>query len=104
MEYNIIITAAAREDLDEILAYMTVSLKNPSAAAAFASEVTSCYNNLKNLPFMYRKCSRPHLRAQGYRKAVIGNYIMVYRVCEAEETVYISRFFYGRRNHYEDLI
>ena len=40
---------------------------------------------------------------QGYRKAVIKNYILVYRVDEKNNIVYVFHIFYGRRD-YEKLI
>lgn len=48
-------------------------------------------------------CQNARLMALGYRKVVIKNYIMIYRVEETTHTVYILRFFYGRRD-YEKLI
>ena len=52
---------------------------------------------------MYEQCRDPQLRALGYRKAIIKNYVMIYRVDEDKKIVYILRFFYGRRD-YEKLI
>ncbi len=39
----------------------------------------------------------------GYRRAVIRNYIMVYKVDDAARQVTILRLFHGKQN-YEDLI
>lgn len=55
------------------------------------------------MPLMFERCRNPRLRNPGYRRAVIKNYVMVYRVVESEHTVYILRFFYGSRD-YEKLI
>ena len=52
---------------------------------------------------MYELCRDPRLRALEYHKAVIKNFIMVYKVDEAAKTVHILRFFYGRQD-YEKLI
>lgn len=103
MAYKIIKTELAEQDLDSILGYMVHSLANPSAAASFADAVEACYSDLEKMPLMYELCRDPRLRALEYRKAVIKNYIMVYKVDEAAKTVHILRFFYGRRD-YEKLI
>lgn len=103
MAYEIIKTELAEQDLDSILGYMIHSLANPSAAASFADEVEACYSDLEKMPLMYELCHDPRLRALEYHKAVIKNYIMVYKVDEAAKTVHILRFFYGRRD-YEKLI
>ena len=43
------------------------------------------------------------MKEQGYRRAVIKRYVMLYRVAEEEQTVYVLRFFYGARD-YEKLL
>ncbi len=103
MVFNVEITSLANQDLEDILDYIGRELDNPSAASSFLSEVDTCYANLEKMPFMYNFCQNARLMALGYRKVVIKNYIMIYRVEETTHTVYILRFFYGRRD-YEKLI
>ena len=103
MGYKVVETEQAVQDLDGILGYIANSLANPSAAAAFADEVEKCYTNLEGMPLMYEQCRDARLRVLGYRKAVIKNYILIYRVGEKEKTVYILRLFYCRQN-YGDLV
>ena len=103
MGYKLEITPPASEDLEEIIAYIARELGNPTAAAALLDEVDECYENLEAMPYMYEECRDPHLKALKYRRAVIRNYVMVYRVSENDKTVYILRFFYGSRD-YEKLI
>ena len=103
MGYRIEITPPASNDLDEIVTYIARELENPIAAGSFLDEVDACYENLESMPFMYGECRDPQLRALKYRRAVIRNYVMVYRVDENIKTVYVMRFFYGARD-YERLI
>jgi len=103
MVYRIIKTKLAERDLDNILGYIAFSLENPSAAASLADAVETCYAGLEKMPLMYELCRDPRLHALEYRKAVIKNYVMLYKVDEAARTVYILRFFYGRQD-YEKLI
>ena len=101
MAYKVVETELAVQDLNGILEYIAVSLANPTAAAAFADEVEKCYVNLERMPLMYEQCQDTQLRALGYRKAVIKNYLLIYKVIEAEKRVYVLRFFYGRQNYVE---
>ena len=101
MGYKVVETEQAVQDLDGILEYIVNALSNPSAAAAFANEVEKCYENLERMPLMYEQCRDSRLHALGYRKAVIKNDILIYRVAEKEKTVYILRFFYCRQNYVE---
>lgn len=103
MAYKVIETERAVQDLDGILGYIATSLANPTAAAAFADAVETCYANLESMPLLYEQCRDLRLHALGYRKAVIKNYILIYRVDEKEKIVYVLRFFYGRQNYAERI-
>ena len=103
MAYKIFETELALQDLDSILSYIALTLNNPSAASSFADEVQKCYSSLEEMPLMFELCHDPRLHALGYHKAVIKNYVMVYKIEEVEMTVTVLRFFYGRQD-YEKLI
>lgn len=103
MSYKIYATSLAMQDLDSIINYISEELCNPTAASSFLDVVDKCYDNLERMPLMFEQCNNPRLRDMGYRRAVIKNYIMVYRIEETERTVYILRFFYGAQE-YEKLI
>jgi len=97
--YRLVITELADHDLDNIVSYIAVQLANPSAASNFLDAVDTCYQFLQSNPLMYEKCRDPRLEAEGYRKAVIKNYIAVYRINEATKSVIILRFFYGAQDY-----
>ena len=101
--YKLIPANLAKDDLEHILLYISVDLAAPTAAANFADKVSQCYQNLKNTPFMYEKCRAPRLARKGYRRAVIQNYVLIYRVDESSNTVYILRVFYGARDYEQFL-
>ena len=99
MGYKIIETRLASEDLDRILEYIAVTLENPLAAASFADNVASCYDRLEQTPLMYEACRDMRLRAMGYRKAVIQQYILIYKVDERMKVVSNLRFFHGSQQY-----
>lgn len=103
MAYDLFVTEAAHEDLEEALDYIAGDLANPSAAANLLDQVEACYEQLKDFPMLYECCHDLRLRNLGYRKVVIGNFVLVYHPLETEQRVYILRFFYGGRD-YEKLI
>lgn len=103
MAYKVVETAPASRDLAGILGYLAETLANPMAASALADEINACYDSLEQMPNLYALCQDVRLRKLGYRKVTIKNYIMIYRVSEANQSVYILRFFYGRRD-YEKLL
>ncbi len=101
--YKVIVIDPAKNTLMDIVMYITDNLANKKAAKDFLDEVNSSYNNLASTPFMYSACPDERLKRQGYRRVVIKNYIMVYRVLERKKEVQISAFFYGGSN-YENIL
>ena len=103
MAYKIIETELGQKDLSGIVDYIVYSLENPSAAAALLDEVEACYDTLERHPMMFEACRDPYLKALGYRKVGIRNYIMIYKVHEPTKTVSVRRFFHCMQD-YEKLI
>jgi toxin ParE1/3/4 len=97
--YKLLVTELAHQDLDRIVSYIAIQLVNPKAAGDFLDEVNTCYNFLKSNPMMYERCQDKRLEKEGYRKAVIKNYLLVYKVNEVSQTVSIMRFFYGAQDY-----
>lgn len=103
MAFDLFITDAAQIDLGEAVEYIAYRLGNPSAASRMLDQVEECYTQLKQFPMLYEQCRDSRLKAMGYRRVVIGNFVLVYQAVEEERAVYILRFFYGGRD-YEKLI
>jgi len=97
--YRLVITGLAHEDLDSIVSYIAVQLVNPIAAANFLDEVEKCYGYLKSNPLIYEKCHDARLEKEGYHKATVNNYVLVYKVDEPAKMIIIYRFFYGAQNY-----
>jgi len=103
MDYKIIETESAADDLQEILAYIVDILCNKEAARSLLDEIESVYSNLKKMPNMYAKCQIERAVELGLHKVPIGNYVMLYKVDEINKTVIVYRYFYGRRDYVEYL-
>lgn len=97
--YKLIITELAQNDLDGIVNYIARQLDNPIAAGDFLDEVDKCYSFLRENPFIYAASSDAQLEKEGYRKALIKNYLLMFKVNEPENAVIIYRFFYGAQDY-----
>lgn len=97
--YKLKISELAHQDLDKIVSYIAVQLANPKAAGDFLDEVDKCYGYLKSSPMMYTKCQDKRLEKEGYRRVLIKNYVLVYKINEASKTVNILRFSYGVQDY-----
>ena len=103
--YNLEITERAEYDLDKIIKYISENLSAPQAAASFADKVYECYDRIETNPYIYEESRDPKLKKEGFRRAVIKNYIMLYKVYEDNnpKLVVIHRFFHGSQD-YANLI
>lgn len=92
-------SASADSDLDAILAYMITRLCGPKAATDFVAEAEKRYALLEEQPKMFPLSQNLRLRSKDYRKIVIDNFIILYRVVEQKEEIFIVRVFYGKRDY-----
>jgi len=99
MVFSLSITQEAHDDTGAIVGYMISALKNPVAADGFLNDVDEGYRNLKGNPYMYSLCSDVRLAAMGIRKVVIKNYLILYRIDENSQKVFVLRIVYGAKNY-----
>ena len=99
MAYRVEISDSADFDLNEILTYIAVELSNPKAAADFADALDEKYANLETHPYMFELSRHERLAELGYRRFVIGSFVALYLVNEAQHEVTIMRIFYGKQNY-----
>ena len=97
--YKLDVSDRANNDLDRIIGYITHKLKVPMAATNFAEEVDACYDRLEDNPYIYEECRDCRLQREGYRRAVINNYIMLYKIYESKKEVIVHAFFYGGQDY-----
>lgn len=94
---NLVVTSKAYQDMDEALDYITNTLHNQKVATELIDEITECQRILKENPFAYSKCIDKNLEERGYRRAVVKNYILLFKI--EQKRVAILRFFHGAQNY-----
>jgi toxin ParE1/3/4 len=99
--YKLKITNLAQNDLESIVAYIAEQLGNPSAAGNFLDKVEESYKNLKSNPLIYPISNNEKLAGEGFRKAIINNYILMFKILD--DVVVVYRIFYSGRD-YEKLL
>ena len=97
--YKVIVSELAHEDLRNIIKYIKDTLCAPDAAAGFADQVQQCYANLKNNPLLYTRCADERLKKDGYRRVLIKNYVLVFKVDAGKKIVKVYRLFYGAEDY-----
>ncbi len=97
--YRLEYLPAARQDMVEIVQYISKDLKNPAAAERLATELIEAAESVA--PFPYANPSYTPLRplSHEYRKLPIKNYLLLYWVNEEKKLVTAARVVYAKRDY-----
>ena len=84
MEYKVVITLDAEEDLDRFIRYLLFAKRNPQAATNVLNDFDETQQNLASIAGNLQPCDNPHLHALGYRKFHFQRhrYFMLYRIVD----------------------
>ena len=97
MKYSIKFSVFAREDVREIKKHLAqFYLSTPEK---FTSELKRCIAMLETTPKMFEvyECN------QNYRKIVVYNYVVFYRIDEERKRVFIYRVLHGKQDREQHL-
>ena len=94
---QIVYSPKAQADLDEIWEYISEKLMNPTAAENTVNGLIDAVDMLKNHSEIGTPLCFSSGLYSGYRYLVYKNYLAFYRVID--ETVYVDRVVYGRRDY-----
>ena len=106
MAYDVIFDPKEVDRIDEVVDYLTNVLSSPAAANSFLDGLDELVTNLESLPLSYPRSLDARLAARGYRKALVGNYVLLLHVLETGErtgTVYVTNLFHGSLD-YQGLV
>ena len=103
MSFDVLQTAPAILDLDSIIHYIAVTLKNPKAAIDLLDEYESRLANLRESPRFYGPARVERLASTGFRQFNFGNYVAFYKINDEEHKVYIVRIFYQKQDYINKL-
>lgn len=98
MMYDLHITSAAGNDLNEAADYIEHVLLNPDAADHLLDAATEKISSLAQYAKRNTLINDPVLKAWGIRFVQVKNYLAFYVISEEERRVYIVRFLYGKRD------
>ena len=101
--YQIEYLPTARQDMMDIVRYISHELCNPTAAGNLADEMMEAADRLADFPYINAIHQTIKPLKNEYRKLIVRNYIMLYWIDEKEKRVTIARVIYSRRN-YEKLL
>ena len=94
--YSVEILPVARQDLIEIVRYVTITLNSPQAAQRLADQLMDGIQSLRTLP--YRRPVYHPIRnlEHDFRALRVGNYLVFYWVDEEPQLVTVARVIYAK--------
>ena len=102
--YDVLISPAAKANLDEIIRYIVLELENPVAAQALSDKVDERISDLEEMPSKFPFCKDPILRAHGYHAVTANDYVLVYRILEESNAVWIVHIYHTLQNYEDQLL
>lgn len=97
MAYKVYESETARKELFRIVDYVEYVLGNPQAAEGIAAAYIGVSKKLERFPDTYPACREPRLRRDGYRKAPVGSYVVIYH--RDGNDVYVDHIFHQSQNY-----
>lgn len=96
MNWEVIMSSEAADDLEGIVAYITDVLGSPIAAQAVYERIRRAIRSLESMPFRFQSldgAGDPNLR-----RMPVDRYMVLYRADEKIREVSIVRIMYGSRD------
>ena len=94
MDYKVVVTVDAKEDLERFVQYLLFEKKNPQAAKNLLDDFSATTNTLSYVAGSLKLCDNPRLKQLGYRRINFLNhrYFMMYRICD--DKVFVDNIFH----------
>ena len=102
--YDVLISPAAKADLDEIVRYIVLELENPVASQTLSDKVDERLSDLEEMPGKLPFCKDPILRSQGYHAVTANDYVLIYRILEDGSAVWIVHIYHTLQNYEDQLL
>ena len=95
--YNLVYLPAARQDMIDIVRYVSKELCNPTAARRLAVELIEAGERILDFPYAHPAYTPIRPLKHEYRKTRVSSYMMFYWVDEAQKLETIARVVYAKR-------
>ena len=96
--YDVIYLPSAKQELEEIIEYISIELKAPEAALNFINAVNDMVQRLTDMPYRHPIYHSRFRLNNEIRFVPVKNYNVFYKVDEEHKTVKIHSIIYQRRD------
>ena len=96
--YSLTYTQLARNDMLEILLYISEELDASKSAERILARIESDLGRLRENPYSSAIARDGYLASNGFRVLVSGKYLALYKENDIDRNVMVYRVVYGKRN------
>ena len=99
MDYKLVVTADAQEDLEHFIEYLLFEKQSMQAAKNVLDDFEATKESLRYVAGSLKLCDNPRLNQLGYRRINFLNhrYFMMYRI--EEDVVFIDNIFHDLQDY-----
>jgi len=96
--YKVKLYPKAVRDLNDIYEYIALEKLSPDNAKSQADRIKHAILDLSFFPKSHQERCEGRYAGKGYRQLIIDNYIAIFKIDEADKTVYVVTVQYQGRN------
>ena len=103
MDYKVVVTKDAEEDLERFVQYLILEKENIQAAKNVLDDYDATIESLKHVAGSLKLCDNPKLRQLEYRRISFLNhrYFMLYRI--VEDIVFVDNIFHELQDYEKNM-
>ena len=104
MDYKVVVTAEAEEDLNQFIQYLLLAKKNKQAAKNVLDDFEDTIELLKHVAESLKTCDNPRLQSLGYHRINFQKhrYFMLYRI--EDDVIYVDDIFHELQDYENRMI
>ena len=87
MAYDVEWSNEATADLDNAVTYLSMRLRRPHAASALFDRAEAATGKIASCPLALPMVSDAYLARRGYRRAMAGDYLLIFRMIEERASI-----------------
>ena len=99
MDYNVVVTRDAEDDLERFIKYLIIEKESMQAAESVLNDYDATIESLKHVAGSLKLCDNPILRQLEYRRINFLNhrYFMLYRI--VDNVVFVDSIFHELQDY-----
>ena len=104
MEYKLIISPKARNQIDSCVDYIVNQLMNSDAAIHLSEEIIEAYDRISENPYQFQLSPNSFLAELGYRRVHLSHMSYHFEIKVEEKCVDVDGFFHDLESYPDKLV